>query len=298
MSADRRNPHQPFDRSLVQEFLQGRELLSAELLHTGRSNTNYTLMLNDGLRCVLHIYSNGGAQRESYVMSLVSDLVPVPQELHRGDNWSIFSFIDGDLSESVPKHTASAAEVLARISSVEFPAPGWIESDGSLPPFPFGGVRGFIAEALDKAEVRAWVGEDAVGRIEEIVKVESGRLEELESDSRLVHGDFNPTNVLINKRVVSGVLDWEYGHSGTPYMDIGNLFRNTPPDYHGQIKAGLEAGRMSLPHDWMERAELVDLTSHLEFLTSSRSDGFKQQCVARVHGFIERFGGMGLESKE
>ena len=125
MSADRRNPHQPFDRSLVQEFLQGRELLSAELLHTGRSNTNYTLMLNDGLRCVLHIYSNGGAQRESYVMSLVSDLVPVPQEIHRGDNWSIFSFIDGDLWESVPKHTA-AADVLARISSVEFPAPGWV----------------------------------------------------------------------------------------------------------------------------------------------------------------------------
>jgi hypothetical protein len=55
---------------------------------------------------------------------------------------------------------------------------------------------------------------------------------------------------------------------------------------------------MSLPHDWMERAELVDLTSHLEFLTSSRSDGFKQQCVARVRGFIERFGGMWLESNE
>ena len=123
MSADRRNPHQPFDRSLVQEFSQGWELLSAELLHTGRSNTNYTLMLNDGLRCVLRIYSNGGAQRESYVMSLVSDLVPVPEELHRGDNWSIFSFIKGDLLESVPKHIAVDAEVLARMSSVEFPAP-------------------------------------------------------------------------------------------------------------------------------------------------------------------------------
>ena len=96
-----------------------------------------------------------------------------------------------------------------------------------------------------------------MGRIEEIVKVESGRLGELESDSRLVHGDFNPTNVLINKRVVSGVLDWEYGHSGTPYMDIVNLLRNTLPDYHRQIKAGLESGRMSLLHDWMEEAELV-----------------------------------------
>ena len=291
MTADRRNSHQPFDLSLIQEFLQGRKLLSAELLHTGRSNTNYTLVLNDGLWCVLRIYSHGDAQREAYVMGLASDLVPVPQELHRGDDWSVFSFIDGDLLESVPQHTAAAAEALARISSVAFPTAGWIESDGSLSPFPFGGVRGFISEALDKAEVRAWVGEDTVGRIEEIVTAESGRLEELEADSRLVHGDFNPTNVLIDNGAVSGILDWEYGHSGTPYMDIGNLLRNTPAEHRGQIKSGLEAGGMSLPDDWMERAELVDLTSHLEFLTSSRSDDFKQQCVARVNGFLEKFGG-------
>ena len=68
MSADRRNLHQPFDRSLVQEFLQGRELLSSELLHTGRSNTNYTLMLNDGLRCVLHIYIATAAPSENLTL--------------------------------------------------------------------------------------------------------------------------------------------------------------------------------------------------------------------------------------
>ena len=77
-------------------------------------------------------------------------------------------------------------------------------------------MLGFIAEALDKAEVRAWLGEDAVGRIEAIGKAVSGRLEELESDTILVNGDFNPTNVLIDNGTVSGVLDWEYGHSGTP----------------------------------------------------------------------------------
>ncbi|MCH2519898.1 MAG: hypothetical protein MK210_17125 [Dehalococcoidia bacterium] len=74
-------------------------------------------------------------------------------------------------------------------------------------------------------------------------------------------------------------------------MDIGNLLRHTPAEYHGQIKAGLEAGGMAVPSDWIERARLVDLTSHLEFLTSSRSDCFKQQCAGRVHGFIERFSG-------
>ena len=197
--------------------------------------------------------------------------------------------------EEVPQFTVVAADALTRIFSVSFPAPGWIESDGSLSPVPFCGVRGFIAEALDKAEVRAWLGEDAVGRIEAIAKAESGWLEELESDSMLVHGDFNPNNVLIDNGTVSGVLDSEYSHSGTPYMDIGNLLRYTPDEYHGQITLGLEAGGMSLPNDWMERDELVDLTSHLVFLTSQRPDGFKLQCVDRVHGFIEKFGGKALK---
>ncbi len=291
MAADRRNPHQPFDRSLIESFLQGRELSLVELLAAGKSNTNYKLILGDGQRFVLRLYSHGDAQREVYVMGLARDVVPVPQVLQRGEAWSVFSFMEGESSERLPQHSGAAAEALARISSIVFQEPGWIDSNGSVSPFPFGGVRGFIAESLDKADVRAWIGEESVVRIEQIVKVESGRLEELESDRRLVHGDFNPTNILIDDGVVSGVLDWEYCHSGTPYMDIGNLLRHTPAEYHGQIKAGLEAGGMAVPSDWIERAQLVDLTSHLEFLTSSRSDCFKQQCADRVHGFIERFSG-------
>ena len=291
MAADRRNPHKPFDRSLIESFLQGRELSSVELLAAGKSNTNYKLILGDGQRFVLRLYSHGDAQREVYVMGLARDVVPVPQVLQRGEAWSVFSFMEGESLERLPQHSGAAAEALARISSIVFQEPGWIDSNGSVSPFPFGGVRGFIAESLDKADVRAWIGEESVVRIEQIIKVESGRLEELESDRRLVHGDFNPTNILIDDGAVSGVLDWEYCHSGTPYMDIGNLLRHTPAEYHGQIKAGLEAGGMAVPSDWIERAQLVDLTSHLEFLTSSRSDCFKQQCAGRVHGFIERFSG-------
>ena len=291
MAADRRNPHQPFDRSLIESFLQGRELSLVELLAAGKSNTNYKLILGDGQRFVLRLYSHGDAQREVYVMGLARDVVPVPQVLQRGEAWSVFSFMEGESLERLPQHSGAAAEALARISSIVFQEPGWIDSNGSVSPFPFGGVRGFIAESLDKADVRAWIGEESVVRIEQIIKVESGRLEELESDRRLVHGDFNPTNILIDDGAVSGVLDWEYCHSGTPYMDIGNLLRHTPAEYHGQIKAGLEAGGMAVPSDWIERAQLVDLTSHLEFLTSSRSDCFKQQCAGRVHGFIERFSG-------
>ena len=118
------------------------------------------------------------------------------------------------------------------------------------------------------------------------MRSEKQRLAEVDADTSLVHGDFNPTNILIRGGAVSGVLDWEYCHVGTPYMDIGNLLRHTAAKYHGLIKSGLQAAGVYLPKDWRKQAELADLTSHLEFLTSTRSDAFKRQCVGRIKRFL------------
>ena len=289
MSIDRRNPHKSFDKSLIRGFLGGRDILSVELLPAGKSNTNYKLTLNDNRAYVLRLYNRGNAERETYVMDLVRDIVPVPLEIDRGDTWSVFSFLDGELLEAVPEHSGAAGEALARISSVVFDSPGWINADGSVSAFSFGNVKGFVSEMLDNTDVRAWIGQETVDAIHKILIRETKRINEIGAECRLVHGDFNPTNILVREGVVSGILDWEFCHSGTPYMDIGNLLRNTDPAYHGQIKLGLEAGGMSIPSDWKERAELVDLSSHLEFLTSSRSEGFKRQCVARINRFIRIF---------
>lgn len=288
MSADRRAPDRPFDRSLIGDFLGAREIVSVELFPAGKGNTNYKLDLSDGGAYVLRLYRVGNTRRETYAMDLVRDLVPVPVVVDRGESWSLFSFLEGEHLENVPEHTGAAAEALARISSVVFESPGLVNADGSISPFPWGGVKGFIIESLATDEVGAWLGRDVVKTALKVLDRESQRLAELDAESRLVHGDFNPTNVLIRGGLVAGILDWEYCHSGTPYMDIGNLLRHTHPDYHSQIKWGLEAGGMSLPSDWKERAELVDLTSHLEFLTSPRSDSFKQQCVARIESFLRR----------
>jgi aminoglycoside phosphotransferase (APT) family kinase protein len=283
---DRRHSHRPFDRSFISGFLRERDILSVELLPAGKSNSNYKLILSDGEVCVLRLYSHGNAERETYVMNLVRQLVPVPVEIARGATWSVFSFLEGELLEQVPEHSAVAAEALARIASVEFKSAGIINATGTISPFPFGGSKGFIAEKLENSEVRDWLGEEMVGALIAILQKETGRLDELDAQSRLVHGDFNPTNILIQGGKVSGILDWEFCHAGTPYMDIGNLLRNTASNYHRAIKQGLEAGGMPLPKDWKERAELVDMTSQLEFLTSNRSKSFKRQCVARIKRFI------------
>jgi aminoglycoside phosphotransferase (APT) family kinase protein len=259
------------------------------LLPAGKSNTNYKLLLSDGEICVLRLYSHGNAEQETYVMNLVRELVPVPIEIARGETWSVFSFLQGELLEQVPGHAGVAAEALARISSVEFQSAGIINADGTISPFSFGGSKGFVAEKLEDAEVRTWLGEETVGDLIAVLAKETGRLDELDAQHRLVHGDFNPTNILIHRGKVSGILDWEFCHSGTPYMDIGNLLRNTASNYHCKIKQGLEATGMKLPDDWKERAELVDMTSQLEFLTSNRSTSFKRQCAARIKKFISKF---------
>jgi aminoglycoside phosphotransferase (APT) family kinase protein len=244
-SIDRRHPHQPFDRSLINGFLRSRDILSVELLPAGKSNTNYKLILNDGEACVLRLYSRGSAERETYIMNLVRELVPVPGEIARGEKWSVFSFLDGELLANVPEHSGAAAEALAKISSVVFKSPGLINSDGMIAPFSFGGMKGFVAERLENNNVRTWLGQKTVDAITAILQSEAGRLEELDAESRLVHGDFNPTNILIHRGKVSGILDWEFCHAGTPYMDIGNLLRHTASDYHREIELGLEAGGMN-----------------------------------------------------
>ena len=300
MTGDRRYPIQPFDPEPIRDFVNGREVLAVELLPYGRSNTNYKLTLDRGETYVLRIYSHGDARREARAMDLARSLVPVPVEVYRGDSWpgstsagtsfSVFSFLEGEVLQNVPEHMGAAAEALVRIASVVMASPGMIEPDGRISPFPFGGVKGFILESLETNSVKAWLGRREISSLLEITNRENQRLAELDAESRLVHGDFNPTNILIADGRVSGVLDWEFCHSGTPYMDIGNLLRHTAAGYHRSIELGLMAGGMDLPGDWRLRASLVDLTSHLEFLTSAMSDGFKRQCVARITSFLQKYG--------
>ncbi len=286
MSTDRRHPVIPFDASLIQDYLLGRDVSTVALFPSGKSNSNYKLTLSTGEICVLRLYNqNEDAAQGTTITNLVTDLLPVPHALHHGDGWSVFTYLEGELLATVPEHTEAAAEALAKLSTITFPSPGFINADGTVSPFPFA-TKGFIETALEDVIVQKWIGEESAESMSQILRREAGRYAELWGDSRLVHGDFNPTNILIQAGAVSGVLDWEFSHAGTPYMDIGNLLRHTHPLYHPSIKAGLEAGGMTLPDDWQERAELVDISSQFEFLTSGKSDAFKGQCVARINGFI------------
>ncbi|WP_207910737.1 phosphotransferase [Chthoniobacter flavus] len=287
MEEDRRHPRRQLDPALIASYLAGRKIELVQLMPLGKSNTNYRLTLADGEVCLLRLHHPGAnAERENHILRLVREIVPVPAVLASGSDWSIHSFVEGIPLADAPESVHAAAEALARIASLRFTSSGWIQADGSIAPFDFGDGKSFVESMLERADVRAWVGADTAAALR---RIEAAQPPAADDEPRLVHGDFNPTNILVHQRAVTGILDWEFSHAGSPYMDIGNLLRHTDPAQHGALEAGLVAGGLNVPADWRQQAEMVDLSSHLEFLTTQRSDAFKQRCADWIRDFVERY---------
>jgi hypothetical protein len=287
---DRRNEYRKFDPSTIADFLGHRTIESSQRISTGKSNTNIKLILSDGQSVVVRLYgenAQSSPEREKVIIGIIGDVVPIPKMLSNGDDWAVFDFVEGRLLEAHPEHSQAAAQVIAALSKIRFDKNGWITEMGEVVPFGFGDDYSLLK--LGHQEVRQWLGEDRIASVGMILSIENARLRETNEQASLTHGDFNPTNILIHDGKVNAVLDWEYGHAGTPYMDIGNLLRNTAPTFHDLIGQGLIDGGFDLPADWRERAALVDLSSHLEFLTSTRTDEFKRTRVELVDSFISMF---------
>jgi aminoglycoside phosphotransferase (APT) family kinase protein len=88
----------------------------------------------------------------------------------------------------------------------------------------------------------------------------------LDSVSRtcLVHSDVNPKNLLIEPATleVTGLLDWEFAHSGHPFTDLGNLLRfDRSPRYVEGVLAAYCARRGGAPDMALTLARAADLSA-------------------------------------
>jgi aminoglycoside phosphotransferase (APT) family kinase protein len=85
----------------------------------------------------------------------------------------------------------------------------------------------------------------------------------------LVHSDLNAKNLLVDPDTleVTGVLDWEFAHSGSPWADLGNLLRF---DRHPVlVETVLDSYRAfmppaAVPDDLLVRARGADLFALVE----------------------------------
>ncbi len=280
-------PSKPFDPELVKSFLGDQELVSSQLLSSKKNRANYQFIASDGKAYVLRLGNEAQLEKEKFVMRLVADIVPVPHCLQAGNDFMIFPFMKGTPLSECPENSYEAAVTLSTIASVGFDLPGQIKPAGNVEPWPFEGLRGLLNLMLNHKTVLDWTGKKRALRIDDVLMDYGPLLSEMAKDRNLVHGDFNPSNILIDDGKVSAVLDWEFAMSGSPYLDIGNLLRNMDLNLCRDIYNGLKDGGMELSTDWLERAKLNDISSQLVFLTRDISDDLKRGCIRKIDEYLD-----------
>ncbi len=89
-----------------------------------------------------------------------------------------------------------------------------------------------------------------------------------------MHSDLNPKNVLVDPATgaVTGLVDWEYAHAGSPFEDLGNLLRfERDPVFAGAVLATYAEQVPDAPEDLLDRARAADLFALVE-LASRRGE--------------------------
>ncbi|MEM1445612.1 MAG: phosphotransferase [Planctomycetota bacterium] len=286
---DRRHPRLSFDADVFAAFLGGRTIERCAPMPGGASNTNHRLTLSDGQTVVARQYTRGDPTTDANAIRLAKTAVPIPELLWHGDNAAVFAFVEGEHLRDEPDQLRDAGRTLAALTTVRFSLSGAIQPDGSAQPFAWGSPEDWLAGVLRDPQVERWLGRDRSDALRDLIQRHDLFAVDPNTGPCLVHGDYRPDNLLVRDGRVVAVLDWEFAHAGSWFMDLGNLLRHFDASAEAPLLEGLRDGGLAVPDDAVDHAKLIDLGSHLEFLTSARSDAFKATRVALIDRTLERF---------
>lgn len=103
-----------------------------------------------------------------------------------------------------------------------------------------------------------------------------GHLLDDDKHANLVHGDFDPANILVShiggRLKIMGILDWEFAYSSSTIGDVSKMLRyayHMPDYYESSFIDGLMSGGYKLPEDWKRRVHIVNILSLLDCLKRS-----------------------------
>jgi len=246
---------------------------------------------------VLRLYQRGAAaaRLEAAVGRLIEGRVPRAAVLHDGtadpaQPWALLALVPGTGLEAIavrldPEGLRRMARVvgrtLAAIHAIRFDQTGFLDDALRISPIDLGaaGLRRYVEQTVRKGRAGARLGETLAARLLAHVAAQSDRLDEWADGACLVHGDCNPSNVLVRPAPrgwkVAAVLDWEYALSAHPPLDIGTLLRPPvgprPGFAEGLAEGYVEAGGW-LPKDWQRIAKLADVFAWADLIDRAFAD--------------------------
>jgi aminoglycoside phosphotransferase (APT) family kinase protein len=277
----------------------GYRVVDARRLSGGFRNDNRVLTTDRGRRLVLRRCREPAAGAvEVAVAGRVRGVVPVPEVVAAdpGRGFVLAEFAPGRLLSEVVAEGAADPELgrvagaaLAGIGTVRFGGPGLFGGAGLVPEpgstdIPLGT---FVRDCLSHSA--APLADTERNALIRLAERDQSIVDDHAGASALVHGDFNPKNILVRREhgrwVVSAVLDWEFAFSGHPLSDVGNMLRfpdELPGEFADGFVAGLRAGGAELPPDWPELARALDLFALADLLTRPPQHPLAAKVLAAV----------------
>ncbi|MET9296275.1 phosphotransferase [Streptomyces sp. NPDC003077] len=184
--------------------------------------------------------------------------------------------------------------VLAALGTVTLPGPG-LFPDAALVPAdgraPTADLPGFVEHCLATGRADGPLTARDGAALRDLARRTAHRAAAVADARHLVHGDFNPKNVLVTRRAgrwtVACVLDWELSFSGSPLVDVGNMLRFAhayPPSFTDGFTAGFRDGGGHLPPGWRSLCRTLDLYALADILTAPPDAAY----FARVRSVLLR----------
>jgi aminoglycoside phosphotransferase (APT) family kinase protein len=170
--------------------------------------------------------------------------------------------------------------VLSNIASIKFPKSGFFDRDLNVSKeFSDDEFHKHALKCLQSQTVKQQLGTDSVREIENLLLVHKAVLANKDR-KHLVHGDFGPSNILVQKRngrwIIVAILDWEFSFSGSVLSDIANMLRyasHVSPEFEAGFLKGVQEDVANILSDWPVIIRLLNLCSLLDCL--ARSDVIK-----------------------
>lgn len=290
----------------------GQPVRRAESLAGGFSHETCLLTLAAGDRVVVRL---GGPDPaiEAAIMARARAQVPVPQVLYVVPTVNegvrpamVLEYVAGtplsDVllagADGVGELGAEVGRVIAAIGAVTFGRPGFFCNrelavrdmppwSQQLPEMAAARMETVPRERLDPATRRAWA---------DLCAAYAPALAAIDGQTRLVHADANPKNLLVTPVHggwrVDAVLDWEFSFSGCPYADAANMTRFSD-DYPADFTAGFRAGfaehqptGLSGAGDWAYLGRVLDMFALSDLVTRPMSNPVADRAAELIRRWI------------
>lgn len=257
-------------------------------IKTGMSTSNY-LVETSKKKYLLKVYpkNNDHSDIEVAAYKYAHNIINVPEVLHFDNNkaiinntYAIFQYIDGlTLREYVSKNKGFSSTVAYKIGSMlallhrkEYTCTALLDTDLCIKKqiTQFQNQYEFFLEGMSGKHLSIIVKQD----LGHFIDTNRPLIERISEKNVFCHGDFIPSNILIDQYDAPWFIDFEYCFSVPCYYDIGKLFR-TRENYSEYVdektKSDFAKGynamsQRTLPEDWYKLSKIADIVVMLALI--------------------------------